>query len=176
MLPIVSALMQGGLTLLGNAVLAKGKDVVEEKLGVNLESMVGTEAGRVRLKELEMENEEDLRQFVLAKRELELRSDQMYLADTQNARNMQVEALKQSDVFSKRFLYYFSIGWSLLVAVYIGFITFADIPKDNVRFADTILGFLLGTILATMMNFFYGTSKSSQNKDDVIKGVVERVK
>jgi multisubunit Na+/H+ antiporter MnhE subunit len=50
--------------------------------------------------------------------------------------------------------------------VYIGFITFATIPEQNVRFADTILGFLLGTIVATFMNFFYGTSKSSQDKTD----------
>ena len=141
-----------------------------------MDSMLGTEDGRIKLKQLEYENEESLRQFTLATREQEMRSDEMYLQDTQDARDLQKEALKQSDVFSKRFLYFFSIGWSVLVALYIGFITFATIPADNIRFADTILGFLLGTILATMFNFFYGTSKSSQNKDDVIKGVVERMK
>lgn len=176
MLPLVATLMSSGLTLLGNAVMSKGKDFVEEKLGVNIESMVGSEEGRIKLKQLESDNEEDLRQFTLAKREQELRSDAMYLQDTQSARNMQVEALKQSDVFSKRFLYFFSIGWSLATAVYIACITFAPIPPGNVRFADTILGFLLGTILATMFNFFYGTSKSSSNKDEVIKGIVERTK
>lgn len=177
MLPaLVASLLQGGFTLLGNAVMSKGKDVIEEKLGVNIDSMLGSEEGRIQLKQLEFDNEEALRQFTLAKREQEMRSDEMYLADTQDARDLQKEALKQSDVFSKRFLYYFSIGWSFLVAAYIGFITFAPIPDSNIRFADTILGFLLGTILATMFNFFYGTSKSSQNKDDVIKGVVEKIK
>lgn len=176
MLPIVASLMSSGLTLLGNAVMAKGKEVVEEKLGVNLESLLTSDEGKIKLKQLEAEREEDLRQFVLAKREQEIREDKMYLEDTQNARNMQVEALKQNDVFSKRFLYFFSIGWSLATAVYIAFITFAPIPPGNVRFADTILGFLLGTILATMFNFFYGTSKSSSNKDEVIKGIVERTK
>ena len=176
MLPIVSALLQGGFTLLGNAVMAKGKDVIEEKLGVNIDSMLGSEEGRIKLKQLEYDNEENLRQFTLATREQEMRSDGMYLQDVQDSRDMQKEALKQSDVFSKRFLYYFSIGWSALVATYIGFITFVTIPEANIRFADTILGFLLGTILATMFNFFYGTSKSSQNKDDLIKGVVERIK
>lgn len=176
MLPIIGELLAGGFTLLGNAVMAKGKEAIEEKLGVNIDSMLQTDEGKIRLKELEYEREEDLRQFVLAQREQEMRSEQMYLGDTQNARNMQVEALKQNDVFSKRFLYWFSIGWSLATAIYIAFITFTPIPESNVRFADTILGFLLGTILATMFNFFYGTSKSSSNKDEVIKSVIERAK
>ena len=33
-----------------------------------------------------------------------------------------------------------------------------EIPKENIRFADTIVGFLLGTIIATMFGFFYGNS------------------
>lgn len=176
MIPLVTSLLQGGFTLLGNAILSKGKDVIEEKLGVNIDSMLGTEEGRIRLKQLEASNEELLRQFTLAQREQELRADQIYLGDMQDARKMQMSALGQTDEFSKRFIYYFAMAWSFVTAVYIGFITFWEIPVGNVRFADTILGFLLGTILATMFNFFYGTSKSSAAKDDVIKGVVERSK
>lgn len=175
MLPIVAALLEGGFSLLGNAVLAKGKDVIEEKLGVNLESSMGSEEGRIKLKQLEMDNEEDLRQFILAKREQELRSDEMYLQDTQSARNMQIEALKQSDVFSKRFVYFFSIGWSVFTAFYVTLITFSSVPKDSVRFADTILGFLLGTVIASMFNFFLGSSKSSQDKDAVNAGMINKV-
>lgn len=176
MLPIVTSLLQGGFTLLGNAVLSKGKDVIEEKLGVSIDSLLGTEEGRIKLKQLEASNEELLRQFTLAQREQELRSDQIYLGDMQDARKMQASALGQSDEFSKRFIYYFAMAWSFVTAIYIGFITFGEIPIANTRFADTILGFLLGTILATMFNFFYGTSKSSASKDDVIRSVVERVK
>lgn len=36
MIPIVAALMEAGLGMLGNAVLAKGKEVVENKLGIKL--------------------------------------------------------------------------------------------------------------------------------------------
>lgn len=176
MLPLVASLLQGGFTLLGNAVLSKGKEAVEQTLGVNVESLLGTEEGKIKLKQLEASNEEALRQFTLAQREQELRSDQIYLGDMQDARKMQGAALGQTDEFSKRFIYYFAMAWSCVTAVYIGFITFGSIPTANTRFADTILGFLLGTILATMFNFFYGTSKSSSVKDDVIKGVVERAK
>ena len=142
MLPIIASLMQLGLPLLGNAIAAKGKEVIEEKLGVNITDMLGTEEGRVKLKQLEYENEESLRKYSLDKREQELREAKTYLEDTADARKMQGTALSQDDVFSKRFLYYFSIGWSLVTAFYIGFITFAAIPAANVRFADTILGFL----------------------------------
>jgi hypothetical protein len=99
-------------------------------------------------------------------REMEFEYAKLHLENVRGARDMQNNALNQSDVFSKRFIYYFAAFWSVSAVVYIGFITFATIPKDNIRFADTIIGFLLGTVVATILNFFYGTSKSSQDKTD----------
>lgn len=86
-------------------------------------------------------------------------------ANTADARAMQVAALAQSDVFSKRFTMYLTAFWSLAAAVYIGFITFSIIPEQNIRFADTILGFILGTVIATLLNFWFGSSIGSKNKD-----------
>jgi hypothetical protein len=86
-------------------------------------------------------------------------------ANTADARAMQVAALNQSDVFSKRFTMYLTSFWSIAAVIYIGFITFGDIPMQNVRFADTILGFILGTVIATMLNFWFGSSIGSKEKD-----------
>ncbi len=86
-------------------------------------------------------------------------------ANTADARAMQIAALQQSDVFSKRFTMYLTSFWSIAAAVYIGFITFSVIPEQNVRFADTILGFILGTVVATMLNFWFGSSIGSKEKD-----------
>lgn len=86
-------------------------------------------------------------------------------ANTADARAMQVAALQQSDVFSKRFTMYLTAFWSICAAIYIGFITFSAIPEPNVRFADTILGFILGTVIATMLNFWFGSSIGSKEKD-----------
>jgi hypothetical protein len=86
-------------------------------------------------------------------------------ANTADARAMQVVALNQSDVFSKRFTMYLTTFWSVAATVYIGFITFSVIPDKNIRFADTILGFVLGTVLATMLNFWFGSSIGSKEKD-----------
>ena len=88
--------------------------------------------------------------------------------NTNDARDMQKVALQQDDIFSKRFVYYLATFWSFVCVIYIFFITFGNIPSDNVRFADTILGFLLGTIIATIINFFLGSSKGSADKSEII--------
>lgn len=173
MLPIVTALISQGLGLLGNAVIAKGKNVIEDKLGVDLESTLGSEEGRLKLKQLEFDHEEFLIEAAQKKAELDLETEKEYLKDVQSARTMQNTALNQTDVFSKRFIYYFAIMWTLAAMIYIGFITFATIPENNIRFADTILGFLLGTVVAQIIAFFYGSSKSPQAKDDVISQMIK---
>lgn len=91
--------------------------------------------------------------------------DRMAYSDTANARHMQEIALQQDDKFAKRFVYWFAICWSIFSACYIVGITFADIPAQNQRYADTILGFLLGTVIATMFQFFLGSSIGSKTKD-----------
>ena len=88
---------------------------------------------------------------------------------------MQVAALAQDDVFSKRFIYYFAMAWSLFAMSYLLVITLGDIDPQNIRFADTILGFLLGTIISGIIQFFYGSSKSSQNKDATVAQLANSV-
>ena len=101
-------------------------------------------------------------------RELEFEYAKLDAANAADARQMQVAALAQDDKFSKHFIYYFATFWSFSAALYIGFITFGPIPAANVRFADTILGFILGTVIASIMNFFFGSSKSSRDKTDLL--------
>lgn len=175
--PIVASLASSGLNLLASAVTSKGQQFVEEKLGVKLDDMVQTDEGKLKLKQLELEREKELNEFVLAQKEQELKEQQLAYADTDSARRMQMAALNQSDVFSKRFLYYFAAAWSFAAMLYIGFITFGTIPEQNTRFADTILGFILGTVIATILQFFFGTSKGSRDKDgtlaDALKGLTK---
>ena len=148
--PILATLAANGLGMVADAVTKKGKEFVEEKLGIELTPDPTPEAV-ANWKKAVMENETEV-----------LR---MAYGDTSNARNMQVEALRQEDLFSKRFIYIFATFWSIFAAGYIGFITFGHIPEDNQRFADTILGFLLGTVVATILQFFFGSSMGSKEKD-----------
>tara|TARA_R110002153_G_scaffold23901_2_gene76810 strand:- start:2167 stop:2613 length:447 start_codon:yes stop_codon:yes gene_type:complete len=85
-----------------------------------------------------------------------LRLLELDLDNVKDARSMQKAALNQEDKFSKRFLYYLSTFWSLVAASYFFLATFSSVVNDKI--ADIILGFLLGSVVGVMMNFFYGDS------------------
>jgi hypothetical protein len=89
--------------------------------------------------------------------------------DVANARDMQKAALSQDDIFSKRFVYYFSSFWSFIAAALLIGIMFIEIPANNVRLVDTTFGFLLGTVLASMFTYFFGSSAGSAKKDNLIE-------
>jgi hypothetical protein len=148
--PLLTTLASNGLGMVADAVTKKGKEFVEEKLGIDL---------------TQDPTPDTVANWKLAAQQHERELLQMAYGDTANARNMQVEALRQDDVFAKRFIYVFATFWSIFAASYIGFITFGTIPEDNQRFADTILGFLLGTVVATILQFFFGSSMGSKEKD-----------
>lgn len=91
--------------------------------------------------------------------------EKAYLAEMGNSRAMQVAALAQDDLFSKRFVYYFAAAWSLFTMFYAWAITFwpptTEAGKTN---AATILGFLLGTAVASIFAYFFGSTKNSAEK------------
>ena len=43
-------------------------------------------------------------------------------------------------------------------------ITFAPIPESSTRIADTITGFLIGTVITTIIGFYFGSSDISPTK------------
>ena len=150
---IVSSLIQNNLPKVAQAVVDKGLDYVQEKTGVTLKAdMTPEEVGALR--EAAQKHEE----FMVEQAN----------KNTADARAMQVAALQQDDKFSKRFVMYLATFWSLTAVVYIFLITFTNIPELNIRFADTILGFLLGTVVATILNFFLGSSAGSKEKTEAL--------
>lgn len=100
--------------------------------------------------------------------------DRLAYGDIANARHMQETALQQDDIFSKRFVYYLAAWWSLFSCVYIIVISVITIPETSVRFVDTILGFLLGTVVATIIQFFLGSSIGSKTKDTLAEILAAR--
>lgn len=88
----------------------------------------------------------------------ELEFNKLAFGDKKDARDLQEKSLESGDKFANRFLYYFSFYWAIVASGYLFAITFIGIPDQAVRFADTILGFLLGTIIAGIISFFYGAS------------------
>lgn len=100
--------------------------------------------------------------------EIDLKQFELEVKDRDGARAMQVAALQQNDWFAKNFLYLFTSVWSIFAMTYFGFVTFGTVPTSGVRMADTILGVLIGTVLTGFFNFFFGSSKGSQDKTNAI--------
>jgi hypothetical protein len=97
--------------------------------------------------------------------------EKAYLADRKDARAMQTAALDHEDKFSKRFVYIFASAWSLFTMVYFGCVTFIEVPIGGQRVSDTILGVLIGSVLGSIFQFFYGTNRGSQIKDATISNL-----
>ena len=75
--PILSALAANGLSILSGAIQAKGKEVIEAKLGIKIPSEVSQLTPELleKLKEKEMEHEEFLVNAQIKKAEIELSAE-----------------------------------------------------------------------------------------------------
>jgi hypothetical protein len=78
--------------------------------------------------------------------------------------------------YTTRFLLIFAAISTAICFAYIFLITFAVIPKGNERYADICLGFILGTFLATIVQFFYGSAHTSKEKDSALEGITAQYK
>lgn len=93
---------------------------------------------------------------------------QLDLTDLADARAMQKEALSQDDVFSKRFVYYLTIGIVAFVFSMVICLFFVDIPKENKTIIDMVVGIVIGGY-TSIMAFYFGSSKSSQDKNSTLQ-------
>jgi hypothetical protein len=100
--------------------------------------------------------------------EIDLKQFELEAKDRDSARQMQVVALQQEDLFAKHFIYWYAWFWSVGTTIYFFSVTFLTMPDGGRDFANIILGFLLGTAVATIISFFYGSSKSSKDKTDAL--------
>lgn len=79
MAPLVAQLLSGGISLLGNVLLSKGKEAVESKLGVKLPDLEKPASPEqiANLRQLEFEHEEKLLELAIREKELELEAEQV---------------------------------------------------------------------------------------------------
>jgi uncharacterized membrane protein YwzB len=150
---IVSGLITNGLPKVADAVMEKGVDYVQDKLGIQLKP----EGEATKEDYAKIQAEANRHEEFMAENDLK---------NMQGARAMQEKAMDSDDPLVRRFVYFFIAFWSVLSATYLGFITFGTIPEANVRFADTIVGFVLGTMVAAMFQFLLGSSLGSRKKDE----------
>jgi hypothetical protein len=96
---------------------------------------------------------------------------ELVFADVADARDLQKVALQQDDKFSKRFIYYLASFWSVASVIYIFIISLTNIPVTSIRLVDTVLGFVLGTIVSTIIAYFFGSSMGSKEKTTLIETI-----
>jgi hypothetical protein len=84
--------------------------------------------------------------------------DELSAKDVSEARALHTELVKKGDLTASHFIYWYSWFWALSSTVYFFCITFIHLPEGGRDFANIILGFLLGTAVATIIGFFYGNS------------------
>lgn len=164
MLPIALALAQFAPSLIG---LLTGSDKaanVAAKVVDIAQVVTGTAAPEAALTALQADPAKALefQQAILA---ADTDLQKAYLADVGNARHMQEVALQQEDLFSKRFVYVFAAAWSLFSMGYATLVTFwTPSTPEGKGIAQTVLGFLLGTAVASIFSYFYGSTKGSADK------------
>lgn len=98
-----------------------------------------------------------------------LEFEKLELEDRKDARQMQVEALRQDDLFSKRFIYYLA-SFIIISATGFGFMMyFIEVPKSNQRLVEMFADIYLFAGALMILQFFFGSADSSRKKDQTIK-------
>jgi outer membrane lipoprotein SlyB len=166
--PVVGGLLAGKAGEAVGTIVAKALGV-EDKPDAVIDALKNSPDAIIKIKELE--NSKAIADMAnqLDNKKADYAHDEAYLTDVSNARQMQMTALNQEDIFSKRYVYYLATAWSVFAFLYIASVTFATIPAANVRIVDTVLGVLLGTIIGTIMNYFFGSSLGSKTKTDILQ-------
>ena len=151
--PILSQLAGAGLQKVADAVLDKGVESVEEKLGIKL---TPNDQGVL--------DDSKLADIQMAAMKHEEFMAELDFKNTQDARDMQEKAMDSEDPVVRHFVYNFAWLWSAFAIAYIIIITVCNIPEKNIRFVDVVLGFIMGTVVSTILNFFFGSSQGSKQK------------
>ncbi|HEY0720657.1 MAG TPA: hypothetical protein VGE50_05335 [Gammaproteobacteria bacterium] len=161
---LLSGIFKGGIDKGVDKVVTKLKEVT----GIDVNDIADqkvTEEDLVKLKQFEMDHQQMLLDHFAVMKEKELEEERIHQQDRSSARQMQMEALHQDDQVAKRFIYAYSFLITMLTFGYIFYITQANLAPSQMRIADTVLGFLLGVSLSAIIQFFYGSSKGSSDKN-----------
>jgi hypothetical protein len=153
MLPLIAALVNAGLPLLAGAVMSKGRELVEERTGIKLPDMhVGQAIPPEQVAELaRIEKDRAIELDRLANDRLKIDADDRASA---RAREMAVRDLIPGIL---------AVGVSLGFFGVLGYMLKFGAPKEGGEALMVMLG-ALGASWGAVMNYYFGSSKSSADK------------
>ena len=172
---ILTPLLGNGLNLVANAVLAKGKKVVEEKLGVELKPDMSPE-DLAKIQIAQMEHEEELLKLRLEEDKLDLAELEMRLKDTNDARvrETQIVTSDKAPLLNKIVTPVLALSILLLTFALFGVVMFDNTPVEASR--KDILIYTLGVLSAIasqIVSYYFGSSQSSKDKTDALKEAIK---
>jgi len=172
---ILTPLLGNGLNLVANAVMAKGKDYVEKKLGVSLKPDMSPE-DLVKVQIAQMEHEEELLKLRLEEDKLGLVELELRLKDTDSARDreVQISTSDKAPLLNKIVTPVLALSILLLTFVLFGVVMFNDTPIEASR--KDILIYILGVLSAIasqIVSYYFGSSAGSKEKTEALKGAMK---
>ena len=162
MIPLVSMLASAGMDLVAKFV-DKGKDeavkFIKDKTGIDLSEK----------RELTPQELQKIKEFEIKNKELILEKLQMYLADKQNAREMNVGISANEKVPLIKKIYPEILATIVVIATFAMFYLSVSVnlepPKEKV--VMLLLG-TLNTALGMVLSFYFGSSIGSKEKTEVL--------
>ena len=171
LLPILGPLLQNGLGLVANAVVAKGKQYVEQKLGVELKPDMSPE-DMAKVQIAAMEHEEELMRLRIEADKLDLAELELRLKDVDSARDREtaIATSKDAPLLNKVITPILALGIVTLTFVLFAIVMFDDTPVDASR--KDILIYVLGVLSAIatqIVSYYFGSSQGSKEKSDQLR-------
>ena len=175
MMPIIQTLLQNGLGLVANAVMAKGQQFVEDKLGVKLApNMTPEQVSELKIKE--MEHEEELMRLRLEEGKLGLEELGIRIKDVGSARDREVQIATNKDapLLNKIVTPLLALSLLLITFVLFGVVMFQSDPVDSSR--KDILIYILGVLSAIstqIVSYYFGSSQGSKDKSEALERAIK---
>jgi len=174
-IPIVTALLGKGLNLVANAVMAKGKDWVENKLGVELKPDMTSE-DYAKLQIAQMQHEEELLKLKLEDNKLDLQELDLRLKDTSDARKREADIAvsEKAPLLNKIVTPVLALGVTALTFILFGILMFDSSPVEPSR--KDILVYVLGALTAIstqVISYYFGSSIGSKDKSAQLDRVLK---
>ena len=149
---LLAPLLSQGLSLISNAVLAKGKDWVEEKTGIKIDQPLSAE-DTVKLKQYELDHEEELLRLRIEEKKLGIDELQAFAAAAQNEDNNVSDRWK-ADMSSDSWLSK-NIRPMSLIAIFVGYFLFSMMSAFGYNANESYVS-LLGQWGMLIMGAYFG--------------------
>lgn len=163
-LPKLSSLFKDGITAAVASITDGASNIIKDfKADPNKVLEIDLEMKKLTEQAFEKAND-----FQVQIAQIETDREKAELADSDSARKMQIAALAQNDQFAKRYIYYLATIVIAFVFIYDICMFFVKYPSENRDIINMVAGVLNATALVMVLSFFFGSSKSSHDKDNTI--------